>query len=376
MRRLTEAPREPSVSCFLPTHRNPPDKREDRTRFKNLLNEAEARLTGDGLRTAEARRRLAPARRLLEDEPFWESVWDGLAVFVSPSLFRRYTVATPLREFVDVGDRFYLRPLLPVLEGDGRYFLLALSQQRVALLEGTRESLVEIPVPGLPQDLASALHVERFPPERELLFRGQSARGGRGQAMWHGHADEKEDVTRFLLDFFRSVDRAIAPALHRGRAPLLLAGVDYLHPLYAQVNSYPHLLPDGVAGNPDGFGVPELHRRAATVVTASRDREVDRAVAAYAEAAGGPRSSEEISAIVVGAFFGRVSRLFIQSDVPLWGRFDPVSLEVRVHDRKEKGDVDLLEWAAMRTLSADGRVTSLALDRMPGRSPLAALFRF
>ena len=94
------------------------------------------------------------------------------------------------------------------------------------------------------------------------------------------------------------------------------------------------------------------------------------------DSAGGPRSSQEVSTILVAAYFGRVSRLFVQRDVELWGRFDPETLAVRVHDRKEKGDVDLLDWGAVRTLSTDGVVHSLPGDRIPGRGPMAALFRF
>jgi hypothetical protein len=377
LRQLADAPREPSVSCFLPTHRNPPDKREDRTRFKNLLNEAEERLVGYGLRSAQARLRLDPARQLLEDEAFWENVWDGLAVFISPSVFRRFTVSTALREYLDVGDRFYLQPLLPVLQADGRYFLLGLSQQRVALLEGTRESLVEIPVPALPQDLASALHFESFPPEGDVQVRSQSPRGGAGrQSMWGGHAEEKEDVTRFLLEFFHSVDHAVAPLLRGERAPLVLAAVEYLHPLYSQVNSYPHLLPEGVLGNPEGFRIEELHRRATAVVAAALEREIEEAVAEYSENAGGDRSSQNVAKIIVGAFFGRVSRLFVQRDAQLWGRFDQRTLQVHVHSRKEKGDVDLLDWTAMKVLATDGVVHALPPELVPGGGPMAALFRF
>jgi len=359
LQRLSEASPGPSVSCYLPTHRNPPEKKEDRLRFRNLLSDAEGRLIGDGLRRPEARRLLEPASELLEDEPFWESVWDGLAVFISPGLFRRYTVARALREFVDVGDRFHLKPLLPVLQRDGRFFLLGLSQRGVALYEGTPESLVERPVRGLPQDLASALFVEQFPPERDLRFRIQTP-----------------DLTRYLVDFLQSVDRAVNPALRGERAPLVLAAVEYLHPLYAQVNSYPHLFPAGIRGNPQTFPIAELHRRAASLATAAVERDVDQAVADYAEIAGSTRASQELSTILVGAFFGTVGRLFVPSDVELWGRFDPETLEVVVHDRREMGDVDLADWAAVRILSNDGEVITLPRDRIPGRGPLAALFRY
>lgn len=329
------------------------------------------------MRTPEARRRLEPARELLDDDPFWETVRDGLAIYLSPSMFRAYSVSSPLREFLEVGDRFHLKPLLPVLRGEGRFFLLALSQHRLALYEGTRESLVEVVVPKLPKDIASALHVDRFPPERHLEFRSQAPKGGRRQAaMWHGHAGEKEDITRFLLDFFHPVDRAVSAHLRGDRTPLLLAAVDYLHPLYAQVNTYPHLLSDGVRGNPDGFNLEDLHRRAWSVVESSLARELEKALAEYQDVAGGPRSSQEMSTIVVGACFGRIARLFVAQDVELWGRFDPQTLEVRVHDRREEGDEDLLDWAAVRTLSTDGLVHVLPRGRMPGGGTMAALFRF
>jgi hypothetical protein len=376
LRVLSEAPPEPSVSCFLPTHRNASDKKEDRTRLKNLLNEAEERLIARDMRTPEARRRLEPARELLEDDPFWETVRDGLAIYLSPSIFRAYSVSSPLREFLEVGDRFHLKPLLPALRGDSRFFLLALSQQRIALLEGTRESLLEVAVPRLPRNIVSALHVESFPQERQLESRGQAPKAGRRRSMWHGHAPETEDMTRFLTDYFHSVDDAVSAFLRGDRSPLLVAAVDYLHPLYAQVNSHPPLLSDGVYGNPDGFNIEDLHQRAWGVVGAAIERELEKALTEFREVAGGPRSSYEISTILVGAYFARVGRLFVAQDVDLWGRFDPQTLEVAVHPRREPGDVDLVDWAAARTLSTDGVVHAVPRDRVPGGGPLAALFRF
>ncbi len=373
---LAEAPSGPCVSCFLPTHRNPSEKKEDRTRLKNLLNEAEERLIEQEMRTPEARRRLEPARDLLDDEPFWETVRDGLAIYVSPSIFRAYSVSSPLREFLQVGDRFHLKPLLPVLRGDGRFFLLALSQQRVALLEGTRESLVELAVPKLPKNIADALHVESFPPERQLNSRSQSPKGGRRQSLWHGHAQETQDITRPLLEFFHAVDHSVAAYLRGERVPLLLTAVDYLHPLYAQVNTYAHLLSDGVHGNPEVFNIEELHRRAWAIVQTALDRELDHAIAEFGEYAGGPRSSQEVSTIVVGAYFARVGRLFVAQDAELWGRFDPQTLEVSVHAQRQAGDVDLVDWTAVRTLSTEGIVHAVPRERVPGGGPMAALFRF
>jgi hypothetical protein len=42
---------------------------------------------------------------------------------------------------VVVTDRFHIKPLLPLLSGDGRFYVLALSQSEVRLLQGTRYSV-------------------------------------------------------------------------------------------------------------------------------------------------------------------------------------------------------------------------------------------
>lgn len=55
------------VSIYLPTHRAGPDTQQDPIRFKNLLREAEERLSTFGLRSPEARGLLEPAQRLLTD---------------------------------------------------------------------------------------------------------------------------------------------------------------------------------------------------------------------------------------------------------------------------------------------------------------------
>jgi hypothetical protein len=322
------------------------------------------------------RRFLEPARALLEQEALWETAREGLALFVSRSLIRSYPVSAPLREFLEVSDRFYLKPLLPMLRCDGSFYLLGLSQERVALLEGTRESLVEVAVPDLPKDLPSALHLENYPSERHLEFRSQSSQAGRRMAIVHGHAQEAEDVSRFLLDYFHAVERPVSAFLRGRRAPLILAAVEYLHPLYAEVNTYPHLLRRGVSGNPDVFNVEDLRRRAWTVVESTLDQDLERALAEYAGLAGGPRSSEEVSTVLIGAFFGRIGRLFVAADVELWGRFDEDTLGVSVHESRQEGDVDLLDWAAIRTLSTGGAAYVLPRARVPGGGPMAALFRF
>lgn len=373
---LAEAGAFPAVSLFLPTHRHASEKKEDRIRLRNLLRQAQSELEALGLRAPEAARLLEPAAALVDHDVFWEHQLDGLALFAGPGVFRDFSVPLRFREFAAAGEAFHLKPLLPLLAHDARYFVLALSQKAVALLEGARDALVEVPLPGLPQDLAAAIGLERFPPERSLQAHGHAPQAGRRERIFHGQAEEAEDAVRYLLDFAHKVEPVVSGFLRGERAPLLLAAVEYLHPIYAQVNTYPHLLAEGVHGNPDDLNVEELHRRSRAVVEGFAARRLQEALREYAERGGGPRSSEELSTVVVAAATGRVERLFVAEGEEAWGAFDPRTFGMTLHERRVPGDRDLLDFAAVRTLLADGLVYVLPRQRMPGRALAAALFRY
>src|SRR5262245_27546155 len=127
----------PRVSLFLPTRRG--GSEADPIRWRKGLAEAKGHLVKAGCLTAEIREVLGPGWRLLEDGAFWKSQGDGLAAFLAPNFLRLYRLPMSPREMVVVGNRFYITPLLPLLSGDGRFFVLALSQNAVRLLQGTRD---------------------------------------------------------------------------------------------------------------------------------------------------------------------------------------------------------------------------------------------
>ena len=49
-------------------------------------------------------------------------------------------------------------------------------------------------------------------------------------------------------------------------APLVLAGVDYLFPIYREANTYPHLLDKGITGSPEELTIKDLHRQSLSLV--------------------------------------------------------------------------------------------------------------
>ena len=113
LKTLIEEPEGLCVSIFLPTHQAGAQTQQDPIRLKNLLREAEEQLLAKEFRTPEAEELLGPAWELLDDSVFWRHQSDGLAVLLSPGVFRHYRLPLNFEDLVVVADRYHLKPLLP-----------------------------------------------------------------------------------------------------------------------------------------------------------------------------------------------------------------------------------------------------------------------
>jgi hypothetical protein len=360
----------PCVSVFMPMHRSGPETQQDSIQFKNLLREAEEHLSAHGLRAPEAQELLEPAANLLQDGVFREHHGDGLALFLSPGTFRYYLVPCVFKESVIVANRFHIRPLLPLLSGDGRFYVLALSQNKVRLLQGSHYGVNEVDLTDVPENLAQTL---RDDDSWKDLYMHSGGGKGHYSAIAHGH---ELDTKSNLLRYFRQIDKGLHDLLKEERAPLLLAAVDYLHSMYTEVNTYPHLMNAGISGNPERFDSEELHEQAWVVLTPYFQKGKQEARDRYNELAGSDRASNSIRKIVPASHGGRVELLFISPDFQQWGIFNPDTNDLHTHNREKPGDEDLFELVTIQTLLNQGIVYVVEPEEMPGRGSVAAVFRY
>jgi hypothetical protein len=323
---------------------------------------------------------LEPLQALLEDRQFWLHPGDGLAIFRSPEVFRAYRVPYSFQEQVVVTNHFYLKPLLPFLTNDGRFYVLALSQNGVRLLECTHYSVHEVPLPEtVPQSLAEALaHDDQ---DNQVRYHSSASgslvgKGGRRAVVFYGQGVGIDDAKERLLRYFQHIDRGLHELLHTETAPLVLAAVDYLLPIYRQANTYPHLLEAGVMGNPDKIKAEVLREHAWAVVEPYFLTARQQAAAQYRDYAGTKRASHAIREIVPAAAAGRVESLFVAIDQEQWGIFDPGSRILHIHKEARFGDDDLLDIAATQTLLHSGAVYAVKRADMPETACIAAVFRY
>jgi len=358
----------------MPAYRAGAEFQQNQIRFRNLLREAEEKLMATGCRATEAKALMEPAQGLSGNIPFWRQQNGGLAIFVSSDIFRNYSLPINFDELIVVADRFHVNPLLPALSGDGRYYILTLSQKGSRLYEGTKQNIREIQLETIPKNLAEALQYDEL--EKQIRFHRGTPRGGERGSMMSGGGAELDDAKENISKYFRQINKGLHDLLKDERVPLVLAGVDYLFPIYREVNTYPYLMEDGIPGNPKGISTEQLHKLALVIVRPYFQKAENDAIAQYRQSSGTGLTSSDTKEIVRAACDGRVGLLFIATGHSQWGIFDSESKDVQLHQKMEPRSEDLSDFSAIQTLLNGGTVYSLSHDKMPDEKPIAAVFRY
>ncbi len=365
----------PCVSLYAPMVKAGPETQQNAIRFKNLVRKASDALEGYGLSPKQADALLAPAADLIDDTPFWQHQSEGLATFVADGFARHYRVPVEVRELALVADRFHLKPLLPLLSGDGRFYVLALSQKRARLLEATRHSVRELDLGDLPTSLNEVVGYELEETHIQYHTGTKTARPGESP-IYHGQGGGEDDVKLEIRKFFSLLDDGVSAQIAEKGAPLVLAGVEFLFPIYRQASSYPELVEGGVAGNPDELSAEELHDRAWPLVEPVFARSQESAADRYGQLAGTGHASSQFEEVVTAAADGRVETLFVALGIRRWGSFDPDDRKVELVDHDGPGHEDLVDFAAIQTLLKGGQVFAVPPDQVPEQAPMAAVYRY
>jgi hypothetical protein len=307
----------------------------------------------------------------LQDGSFWRQS-NGIALFLSPKTYRYYRLPFDFEELLIVADRFNVKPLLRLPATAERFYILALSQNRVRLFEGANRKISEIDleIENIPRSLADAMKYDDVEKQRSAHSSGST-----GKMVFHGNA-VADDAKVNILRYFQQIDRGLKDVLRDKQRPLLLAGVSYLLSMYKEINSYQHLLPEGIEGSPDRMEAEELYERAVAVLEPYFSKARQEAVDLYKQAAGTGLTSNDVKEIVPAAYYGRVDILFVNNELHLWGAFDPDTNVVELEPKAEHGNGDLLDLAAVHTILNGGVVYAVKHEDMPENVLLAAVYRY
>ncbi|MCB2187570.1 MAG: hypothetical protein KQJ78_14205 [Deltaproteobacteria bacterium] len=373
--RLLQPRSGPLISLFLPMHREPTGAQEDRIRLKNLLAQVEEDLQSAGLSRPEAQDILRSLRQQDESGDLWRPRGDGLAVFGWPGGAETFRLPLDFQELAVVGERFHLKPLLPLVSPDGLFHLLALSQKHTRLYLLSRLSIKELEVPDLPVSMAEVLRFDD--PEKQLqMHSGTEPRPGGRAAMFHGQGVGIDDNLEHLERFSLALQRPLAKYLAEKRIPLMLAGGQPLLSVFRKRAAGLEPSEEVLDINPDSLSQKELHEKAWQGFSHFHELRLAEETGRYQEKEAQGLASHGLREILAAAANHRVDTLYVALDRQVWGRRDSATGQVQVADAQEPGLEDLLNQAALETLGGGGVVFALETSQVPGGSLAAAIMRY
>lgn len=367
----------PCISMFLPTYPAGSDARAPAIRLKNLIRACEKRLKADGMHPDQVSSILEPVADLLNVSSFWSRQSRGLAVFRSPDIFEHYRLPLDFEDYLSIDDRFVVKPLVPLLSNDGRFYILALSLHQARLYEATRQSIEHRPIQDMPDGIQDIVKFEDA--EEQLQYhttpRGTSAGSA---AIFHGQGNiaDRTGHKKDIHEYLKAVDKAVMHRIAKYQsAPMVLAGVDYIRAAYAEESDYNNILEAGIDGNPDRTREEQLHESAWKLVEPEFHRALNSKLEQYGHAPDN-RTSEDLCTILEEAHRGRVEILFAGIGRNVSGRFDPDKKICEIHETFDPQEQDLINRTVLDTLAHGGTVYSLNEDDMPHHAQQAALFRY
>ena len=381
LRQLVESNGEWHISIYLPMHRAGNEQQQDSIRLKNLLSQAEKKLLDYGLRRPEVEQMLTSANDLLVNRDFWQNPSDGLAVFISKDTSRTFRLPANFEEAVVVGKSFYVQPLLPLLNGNGIFYILSLSLNQNKLFRASKDNIEEVELKDVPKNMEEALMIEDKQKNLGFQTMTDNTVGGTGAgerpAIHYGQGVE-DDKKEKVLRYGQELDNGLSGQIEDESAPMVVAAVDYLIPIFQQASSYRNLLEEGVVGNPERHDLKELHSLAWKIVEPIFMRSQQEAIDRFNELHGQQNglATNDLDTAVKAAIGGRVETLLVPLGVQRWGHYDPATDAVQFDPEPMPENEDMINYAAVQTILSSGNVYALPRDQFPGRGDVAAILRY
>lgn len=354
---LTRTPA--AVSIYLPTTPVSGEISGDRIVLKNLAKEAVTQLEEAGHDKREIATIADHLENLVEDDNFWRFQAHSLAIFVTPSTVKTFRVPNALHAQAEVADRFCLIPLLRAVTFPQTAYLLALAEGSVRVFEiAAGLPIALVAVPDLPANITEALH--------------QPSTGVRDESRANSAAGQRSRQTEFA----RSVDRALRGLLSGHHVPLLLIADGTLGAHYRSINSYPHLMPEGLNRTPEKMNEleiadavrPLLDHISAAETAAFRDL--------YATRGSSGRAIADVAQTARAATMGAIATLLVDIDAHVPGLIDEETGEVALAENETATNYNVVDEITRRALLAGARVLAVRAEDLPTAAPLAAILRY
>lgn len=363
------------VSIILPTHAAGVEVNEqvDLTAFKTSLQQVEKTLTIRKTDQATIKKILQPGYDLLRDEEVWYNMKQGLAVYMAEDFMKFIRLPGTVNREILVNNSFSVMPLVPFMVRIEYFYILDISKKNCRFFRADAFGIEHIPVDEMPNSVDDVVRFENKDDQKLFRMSNNGAKAANYHGIGGGKPDEKQNIALYLEE----VDDTLWKThLNRSHAPLLLAGVDFLIPIYRSVSDYNHLWPEALTGNHQYENADTLYEQAMHVMQPYFDQPLKNALEEYGNKSATALTSTNNQEIIPAAFYGRILHLFVQKDAHIWGTFNEDAGEIRLTHDEQKNTENLADKAVAKTIETGGSVFILDKTQLPGTGMLAAVFRY
>ncbi len=350
----------PTVSIYLPTTPRTQDARADRIVLKNQLRTAVEQMEAAGA----PKRAIAVIEEhvdaLVEDDDFWATQANSLAVFAAGELLRTYRLPNKLAAAVEVSDRMHLKPLLRSTTFPRTAFILAISVGGARLLEVSADTVTHpVHVPGMPRDMSAAI--------------GRRSHTERSGPMESG---ESSSESALLRRYARAVDQAIRPILAGQEKPLIIAASEPLASYAQAVSSYPNTVGKAIAGTPDRTPDHELMAAAHALLDEIYAGQMAEIAELYDRRFKEDRATGDVARAARAATFGAIDTLVYDMDEVLPGTVSDEDGSITFAEAASAASYGIIDEIVSRAFQSGARVMAVRRSDVPGGGSLAAILRY
>ena len=348
----------------------------DMSTFKSALQQVEKKLNEKKIEPAIIKNILKPGYDLLKNNTFWVSLNNGLAVYIADGFFKYVKLGAPVIQLIHVNSSFYISPLIPYMVRDENFYLLDIAKKFPRFYRADGFGIERLQIDEMPFGVDDVVHFEEK--DGDTLFR-TGGKGGKGGANFHGIGGGKPEENENIAIYLQEVDDTIWQThLHAENAPLLLAGQDFLIPIYRSVSKYKNIWPEALTGNHHQQSDNELYEEAMKVMKPYFDKPLQYALEDYHNKLATALTSSMIETIIPATYYGKVSHLFVKKGLQVFGTFNEQENKLAIQDLEGKMSEadDLIDKAVIKTIQNGGEVYFLDADQMPRQNELAAIFRY
>lgn len=293
------------VSIYLPTHRNAPENKQDRIRFKNLINQAEKELS-EKLAVRNPSQFLEEAERLYQDLMFWTHASDGLALLIDEVETRILNLEGKIPERLVVGDRFHLLPLLNYYEFLNESYILDIAKDRFRLYYGSREGIEAIETPEVVQNFSDLYD------DRDL----QSDHHHSGRvANFQGHQSKSEINEKETEKYLRYVAKGLGGVFKDSQLPLLVFGTTEVLSLFKDFSKGELEIYRLVDKPLSSLQINQIYGKLKEILLPRYEKEIESYLADLDNEIAKDRGTDNESLVLREAPSGRIEALFIASDM-------------------------------------------------------------